>query len=50
MTGNIYGKNLARFEGKVAVITGATQGLGETIAREFAARGLAGAPAWASRR
>ena len=28
--------------GKVAVITGGTQGLGETVARQFAARGAAG--------
>lgn len=31
-----------QFAGKIAVITGGTQGLGETIARLFAARGAAG--------
>lgn len=34
---------MAPFSGKVAVITGGTQGLGETIARLLAARGLSGA-------
>ncbi|KRE09560.1 short-chain dehydrogenase [Bosea sp. Root381] len=35
------GRNLA---GKVAVVTGASQGLGEAVAREFAAAGAAGLP------
>ncbi len=34
-----YSRNLT---GKVAIVTGAGQGLGEAIAREFAARGIAG--------
>jgi len=35
-------KNAARLDGKVAIITGGTQGLGEAVARTFAARGAAG--------
>ena len=31
-----------QFAGKVAAITGGTQGLGEAVARRFAARGAAG--------
>ena len=32
----------ARLEGKIAIVTGGTQGLGETVARLFARRGAAG--------
>lgn len=34
--------DLSRFDGKVAVITGAAQGIGEATARLFAKRGIAG--------
>jgi NAD(P)-dependent dehydrogenase (short-subunit alcohol dehydrogenase family) len=35
-------QDLTSLEGKVAVVTGGSQGLGEAIAREFVARGLKG--------
>ncbi|MSP67616.1 MAG: SDR family oxidoreductase [Alphaproteobacteria bacterium] len=42
MAGDANPETSGRFEGRVAVVTGATQGLGEAIARALAARGLAG--------
>jgi NAD(P)-dependent dehydrogenase (short-subunit alcohol dehydrogenase family) len=38
-SGDAYGRDLA---GKVALVTGASQGLGAAIAREFAAHGISG--------
>ena len=35
-------KNYSRLDGKIAIITGGTQGLGATVARLFAERGAAG--------
>ena len=35
-------RDFTSLEGKVAVVTGASQGLGEAVAHEFAGRGLAG--------
>ena len=34
--------SLSRFEGKVALVTGAAQGVGEAVARLFAERGISG--------
>ena len=33
---------MKRFDGKITIVTGSTQGLGEAIARRFAAEGAAG--------
>src|SRR5262245_52933361 len=36
------GSDLNRFDGKVAIVTGSTQGLGEAVCQLMTARGLAG--------
>jgi NAD(P)-dependent dehydrogenase (short-subunit alcohol dehydrogenase family) len=41
---------MGNLSGKVAVITGASRGIGEAIARRFAADGAAVAIIWRSRR
>jgi NAD(P)-dependent dehydrogenase (short-subunit alcohol dehydrogenase family) len=42
MEENLMTENAARLEGKIAIVTGGTQGLGATVARLFAERGAKG--------